>query len=64
MDTDSRQAGIEITDEMVEAGLDELLAVYPETIIEDALDRKMVKRIFTAMISASRVDASQVDKFS
>jgi hypothetical protein len=39
----------EITDEMIEAGVETYLGFCPDSGVGDALDRKMVGRIYEAM---------------
>ena len=55
---ENREAGapraeIEITAEMIEAGLYQFLREYPETGTGDELDRRMVVAIFKAMQSVA-----------
>lgn len=39
---------------MIDAGVEQFLREYPETGTGDELDRRMVRRIYVAMVSQAR----------
>ena len=47
---------IEVTPEMINAGVDTYLNFCPDSGWGDSLDREMVREIFTAMSGVSRED--------
>jgi hypothetical protein len=52
------QAGVEISNEMIQAGAAVYLGFCPDSGVGDAVDRKMVAEIFLAMLEA-RVSTSE-----
>ncbi len=48
------KAHIEITPEMIEAGMEVFLGAYPDTGAGDTLDREMLVELFLAMLGESR----------
>jgi hypothetical protein len=49
----ARQGSETVTPDMIDAGVEQFLRDYPETGTGDALDRRMVGRIYEAMRIAS-----------
>jgi len=52
------QEEIEITPQMIEAGIDVLLGWCPDTAIGDETDHRMVRAIYRAMEAANRYGCS------
>lgn len=56
----ARQGSDVITEEMIDAGIEQFLRDYPETGAGDLLDRRMVSRIYRAMRAVSLGLAGQI----